>query len=509
MGIIIKQSIRSTIITYIGIAIGTLNVLWLYPKYFTPEQIGILRLLQDIPFLLSLFVRLGASNIIDRYFTYYRDDEKKHNGFLFIIIFYPLLSYIIFVSGFFLFQDYWKSLFAEKSILFTSYMVFIVPLTFFMMYLDIFEAYLRAHFQTFFSNFLKEVLIRIFISMTIIAFALKFLNFDSTILFYTLSYGTLLIIMILFIRNQKILFIKPDFSFFKNNKTKEILNYLLYIIPGAAGGIIAQKIDTLMIGAISGKNANEGLENVAIYSLAYFIGSVIEVPKKAITQISLPLLAIAFKENNTETINQLYKKNSLIQFLSGVFIFGLIWLNVDDLFLFVPNAEVYKAGKYVILLIGISKLFDMSTSINNEMIQFSKYFRFNLVAIILLGIVTIIMNLIFIPLYSIMGAALALVLTLFVFNIIKTIFIHFKMGIIPFSNKMIPALVLACTTLLIPFLLPYNSSNWQMAMYIIPFKSILFASVFIFIVRFFKISPELNTLMDNTIAYIRDYLKKI
>ena len=87
MGIIIKQSIRSTIITYLGIAIGTVNVLWLYPKYFTPEQIGILRLLQDIPFLLSLFVRLGASNIIDRYFSYYRDDEKKHNGFLFIILF--------------------------------------------------------------------------------------------------------------------------------------------------------------------------------------------------------------------------------------------------------------------------------------------------------------------------------------------------------------------------------------------------------------------------------------
>jgi O-antigen/teichoic acid export membrane protein len=505
---IIKQSIRSTIITYIGIAIGTLNVLWLYPKYFTPEQIGILRLLQDIPFLLSLFVRLGASNIIDRYFSYYRDDNKKHNGFLFIIIFYPLLSYIIFVAGFFLFQDYWKSLFAEKSVLFTSYIVFIVPLTFFMMYLDIFEAYLRAHFQTFFSNFLKEVILRIFISITIICFALKLLDFNSTILFYSLSYGALLVIMILFVRNQKILFIKPDFSFFKNSKTKEILNYLLYIIPGAAGGIIAQKIDTLMIGAISGKNANEGLENVAIYSIAYFIGSVIEVPRKSITQISLPLLANAFKEDDTQAISVLYKKNSLIQFLSGVFIFGLIWLNVDDLFLFIPNAEVYKSGKYVILLIGVSKLFDMSTSINNEMIQFSKYFRFNLIAIILLGIVTIIMNLIFIPLYSIIGAALALVLTLFIFNIIKTVFIYLKMGLIPFSIKMIPALILAWSILITPFIFPLNCSNWQNALFIIPIKSVLFCIIFIFIVRFFKISAELNGLIDLAITYVRSRIKK-
>lgn len=508
MGIIIKQSIRSTIITYLGIAIGTINVLWLYPKYFTPEQIGILRLLQDIPFLISLFVRLGASNIIDRYFSYYRDDEKKHNGFLFIILFYPLLSYLIFLSGFFLFQDYWHSLFAEKSVLFTVYMIFIVPMTFFMMYADIFEAYLRAYFQTFFSNLLKEVILRIFITITIIGFALKLFDFDSTILFYCLSYGALLVIMILYIRKQKILFLKPDFSFFKNDKTKEIISYLLYIIPGAAGGIIAQKIDTLMIGSISGKTANEGLENVAVYSIAYFIGSVIEVPRKSISQISIPLLANAFKENDQEAIKILYKKNSLIQFLSGVCIFGLIWLNVDDLFLFIPNAEVYKSGKYVILLIGISKLFDMSTSINNEMIQFSKYFRFNLIAIILLGVVTIIMNLIFIPLYSIIGAALALVLTLFIFNIIKTIFIYRKMGLMPFSKEMIPVLMLACGSILIPFILPFSCSSWDQALFVIPIKSFLFCLIFISIVRFFKISAEMNALIDIAFNYVRTRIKK-
>ncbi len=508
MGIIIKQSIRSTIITYLGIAIGTINVLWLYPKYFTPEQIGILRLLQDIPFLLSLFVRLGASNIIDRYFSYYRNDEKKHNGFLFIILLYPLLSYLIFLFGFFLFQDYWHSLFAEKSALFTTYMIFIVPMTFFMMYADIFEAYLRAYYQTFFSSLLKEVILRIFITIVIIGFALKLLDFNSTILFYSLSYGALLIIMILYIRNQKILFLKPDFAFFKNKKTKEIISYLLYIIPGAAGGIIAQKIDTLMIGAISGKNANEGLENVAVYSLAYFIGSVIEVPRKSITQISLPLLANAFKENDQDAIKVLYKKNSLIQFLSGVCIFGLIWLNVDDLFLFIPNADVYRSGKFVILLIGISKLFDMSTSINNELIQFSKHFRFNLIAIILLGVVTVIMNFIFIPLYSIIGAALALVLTLLVFNIIKTIFIYYKMGMMPFSKEMVPALILACGTLIIPFVLPFTSANWKYALLIIPIKSILFCMVFLFIVRFFKMSPEMNSLIDGAFRYVRTRIKK-
>ncbi|ABG60018.1 oligosaccharide flippase family protein [Cytophaga hutchinsonii] len=508
MGIIIKQSIRSTIITYLGIAIGTVNVLWLYPKYFTPEQIGILRLLQDIPFLLSLFVRLGASNIIDRYFSYYRNDEMQHNGFLFIILLYPLLGYLIFLSGFFLFQEYWQSLYTEKSALFTGYMIFIVPLTFFMMYADIFEAYLRAYYQTFFSNFLKEVVLRIFVTVIVIGFAVKLLNFNSTILFYSLAYGALLLIMVLYIRKQKILFLTPNAAFFKNEKTKEIISFLLYIIPGAAGGIIAQKIDTLMIGAISGKNANEGLENVAVYSLAYFIGSVIEVPRKAITQISLPLLAKAFKENDQDAINVLYKKNSLIQFLSGVFIFGLIWLNVDDLFLFIPNSDVYRSGKYVILLIGVSKLFDMSTSINNEMIQFSQYFRFNLIAVILLGVVTIIMNLIFIPLYSIMGAALALVLTLFVYNIVKTIFIYSKMGMIPFSKEMIPALILACGILLVPLIIPFTCSSWQYALFIIPIKSLLFGLLFIFIVRLFKMSPEMNSLMDGALDYVRTCLKK-
>jgi O-antigen/teichoic acid export membrane protein len=385
-------------------------------------------------------------------------------------------------------------------------MIFIVPLTFFMMYSDIFEAYLRAYYRTFFTNFLKEVVLRVLMSIVVIGFAFKWLNFDNMVLFYSLTYGVVLIIVVLYLKNHKILFLKPDFSFFKKDITKEIVKYLLYIIPGAAGSIIAQKIDTLTLGAISGKNANEGLENVAIYSLAYFIGSVIEVPRRSISQISIPLLANAFKENNIEAIKSLYVKNSLIQFISGVFIFGLIWINVDDLFLFIPHAEIYKAGKYVILLIGISKLFDMATSINNEIIQFSKYFRFNLIAIILLGLITVIMNLIFIPLYAILGAALALVLTLFAFNIIKTIFIWHKMRILPFSKEMIPISIVAVIAILIPFVTPMKSNNWVSALIYIPLKSILFSGFFLIIIRIFRISTDINVLIDNFLSKIRSYL---
>ncbi|MFN5929976.1 MAG: hypothetical protein ACK42F_00200, partial [Sphingobacteriales bacterium] len=72
MGIVRKQSILSSIFTYIGFAIGAVNILFLFPKYFTPEEVGLTRILLDVALLFSTICSLGAVPLILKFYPFYK-----------------------------------------------------------------------------------------------------------------------------------------------------------------------------------------------------------------------------------------------------------------------------------------------------------------------------------------------------------------------------------------------------------------------------------------------------
>jgi O-antigen/teichoic acid export membrane protein len=513
MGIVIKQSIRTTLISYIGVIIGTFNVLWLYPKFLEPENIGIIRLLQDIPTILALFVQVGAFNLTDRFFNEFKNKEKGHNGFLSFITLYPLIGYSIFLISYFVFHDFWISIYATKSGLFTEYLIYILPLTFLMIYTSLLESYLRIHMDLVFSSFLREVVVRIFYSSFVLLYALKLIHFDILILLITIGYGISLFLLLGYAKRLNILIFTRKIQLPYKGILSKMFSYAFFVVSGTAGSILAHKIDTIMLGAISGTEKNEGLINIAVYSLAYYIGSVIEIPRKSLSQIAIPLLSKAYTTHNEAEVAPLYKKFSLIQLISGVFIFSLIWINVDYLFNFVPNATLYRTGKFIILIIGIAKISDMITSINGEIILFSKHYKFNLVAVLFMAVCTITTSLLLIPKYKIMGAAIALAITIVLFNIIKTYYIWKKMKLSPFTASMIPLLLFLAVIILISYLLPYWESTLFESFIQIILRSTIITIVFYIMIRKLKISEDLNAVIDVNLVKIADssgmfFLKK-
>ncbi|HVD98335.1 MAG TPA: oligosaccharide flippase family protein [Cytophagaceae bacterium] len=502
MGIVVKQSIKSTLVSYTGVLLGAFNVLWLYPKFLAPENIGLIRLLQDIPTLLAMFVQLGAFSIIDRYFHHFKDDPQERKSFLTVISLYPLAGYTLFVLSFFLFRSFWENIYASNSQLLVEHMIYLLPITFFMMYTSLMESLIRTNLNVVFAGFLREILIRALYTTFIFLYALKAVSFEQLIFLIATSYAICLVLLYIYAKRLDLLAFTLKLKLPPKEKLREIGMYVAFFIPGTAGSIIAHKIDTLMLGAISGTTQNEGLVNVAIYSLGYFIGSVVEIPRKSISQISIPILSKSFAENDLKTISTLYKKNSQIQLVTGIYIFSMIWINVDDLFVFIPQSEIYRSGKYVILFIGLSKLFDMATSINGEIIQFSNHYKFNVVAIGSLSAITAISCLIFIPIYKITGAAVALTLTIFLFNFIKTYFIWHKMKLSPFSAQMIPVSILCMVTLILSSLINrpvhtvYEAFGW------ILFNCTLFTIIFYFMIRKLKLSEDINNLIDMVLQFV-------
>jgi O-antigen/teichoic acid export membrane protein len=96
MGIVHKEGLSSTIISYAGIAIGFVNIALLFPKYFEPQDLGLRSVLTEFSIILSQFAMLGFGTVANKYFPYFQTKEgSHHNGFLFLILGVPLIGFII------------------------------------------------------------------------------------------------------------------------------------------------------------------------------------------------------------------------------------------------------------------------------------------------------------------------------------------------------------------------------------------------------------------------------
>jgi O-antigen/teichoic acid export membrane protein len=196
---------------------------------------------------------------------------------------------------------------------------------------------------------------------------------------------------------------------------------------GAISITLVVKLDVLMLGALLNQ------AQVGIFTVAFFIGNVLEIPRKSVAAISTPLLSQAWKDNNLAYLQKIYQQSSINSLIVGGWFFLGIWLNIDSLFAYIPHSEVYKAGKYVVLVVAITRLIDMSMGLNSEIITQSRYYLFNFVSVALLLVMVIVFNLWFIPLYGIIGASVGSLLSILASNVVKFLFLYIKFGFQPFT----------------------------------------------------------------------------
>ena len=507
MGIIIKESIKSSIAAYVGIIIGVVNVILLYTKFLSPSQLGLTRVLQDTTLLIVSFAQLGTPFVIIKFYPQFKNKAQGDYGFLTLAVVYALSGFIMFSVLFFLFHSYFINLYASKSPLLLSYYYLIVPFVGGLILLNLFESYIIAHTKVFFPTLIREVLIKLFNMILIILFSLKFFSFSNYLLLSISIYFIGAIILIFYIKKLGILFIKPKLSIFKTLKFGSILNYGAFTILGGIGYMLATKIDVIMLPAY------RGLRKTAIYVIAIFIASLLEIPKRMLSKASVSTLNFAFKNNDTAQIEELYKKTSINLFLAGSFIVIIIWSNINDFFYIIPKGEIYAGGKIVLFIFLIGKLFDLLSGINNEIILYSKYYKYTILFILFLGMMTVVTNVIFIPKFGITGAALATFISVFIYMVVKIIFVYKKFNIHPFQKETFKMIFVLLIFLLAAIQLNYLSENFSLnnligidSGLIFHLSNIFIKSGILFILFLFTV-VKLN-ISDDFSLLIYKYIKK-
>lgn len=483
MGIIAKQTLRGSALTYAGIGIGFLTAGILFPKFLSKEEIGVLYLLLKYALLFSFFANLGFNAVTLKLFPFYRNPDNNHNNFFSLKIFVNLIGFSLFCCAYYFFKPYLIERNVEQSKLFVDYLYLLVPFVAIYMIFNALDTYNRVLYNAIQGTFLRDFVQRLIILVIIGIFIVGYLNFTGFLHAYVFALIVPIIGMLYFLAKKKEL----SFSFKGISLTKTQKNEMISV--GAFGlfsgiaPILVSTIDTLMV------NDYLGSEKTGVYATMIFFSTVIIAPSKALTRISTPIVADAWKENNLRKIDDIHKRSSINQVLFSALVFLGIWANMDNLFEIIPE---FEEGKYVVFYLGIASLANMSLGMNHIILSTSHHYKYQTVFVILLSVTVVVSNIIFIPMLGLNGAAIATLVSALLVNFLKWGFVYIKLKTQPFSLKTIVLISIIIVTYLAQDLLPKLHFIIDIAL-----RSTIITSVFIGACYFLKVSDDLNRQIEK------------
>ena len=485
MGIVQKQGLSITLISFIGVVIGAINTLFIFPNVLGSEKHGLVMLFLSIATIISQFAHLGIPNTLIRFFPFFKDRKK----FIYrLALQVPVMSVALLSLMFYLFGAELLSTYNLKSQLFWDYQEILIPLVGSLVFFEVLLSVSRSELKTVFPAVLRELGLRVFTLILLVLYFIDWIDFTVFIYAWLGMYSLNVFFLALYLFNLKFLKVELGFPLFPNaDLSKKMRRYGLVTLLTSSAAILVNRIDVLMLGHYI------NLENISYYTVAFFMASLIHIPARSILQIVKPLLAKAWAENDFEEIALLYKKTALNQMLIGILLFIGIWMNLDDLLLFV--SKEYSDIQMVFFYIGLAKLIDVSVGVNGAIISTSNKFKYDLYINLFLIIVTIVSNMIFIPIYGIEGAAMATALALLIHNTIKTIVVYKSFSILPFSSNSIKLILIGLVTYYILMLIPFTMIESTLLRIVV--RSLCITVLYMGATLLFTISVDVNNQIKN------------
>jgi O-antigen/teichoic acid export membrane protein len=484
-----KQAIISSIVIYIGVAFGVLNTyLFVTKGTFTPDQYAVTRLFNDVGQNFYILASLGIIPIVYKFYPYYKDNlEEKDIDLLSRAFVYAAIGFVLVSIGAYYFEPVVLRKFGARSKLFVDYYLYIIPYFIGLLLFSLLEGYAWALQKTVLPHFLKETAMRLYITLLAVLYLFEWIDFPRFMELFSLAYIIIAVILLAYlIRTGKF-----RFHFKASRVTKKFRKKMLSMQVLVFGGIIitsvGQTIDGLIIASLN------GLGDAAIYLLALYTSSLMQIPIRSIQSIATGVLVRLWKDKNMAEIKRIYYRSSINLLLLSLFIFGNIWLNIADGLELFKVQEIYKAGVPLVLIFGIIRLIDAGTGLNAQVIAASVYWRFEFISGVIMLALRIPLVYFFIKEYGIIGSVYGDLISLSVYNFIRFEFLRRKFDMQPFSIKTIYALLLGFAA----YFITYYLFKQQHEFIFLVLRSIVFSGIMIAGVLVLKLTPDAMQLIEN------------
>ncbi len=481
-----KQSIISSMVVYIGFAIGFFNT-WLFTREdgFTQAQYGLTGIFMAVANIMFSVASLGMPAYIHKFYPYYADNlpPRKNDQVTWAMLF-SLLGFALVIIGGILFKDLVIRKYGTNSPDLVKYYYYIFPFGMGLTLFAILEAYGWQLKKSVFTNFLREIQFRLLTTILIVlSFTGIIASFDLFIKIYSFTFLAIAFILLSYLVWTKHIFISFSVSRVSKKYFKKIIALISFVYGGSLVFTVSMVIDTIIIAAV----LPNGLALAGVYTLAQNIASLIQAPQRGIISSSVSALSQAWKNKDMKRINKIYHSSSINQLIFSVGMFALIWMNfTDGVFTFHLQAG-YIDARWVFFYIGLMRIIDMGTGVNSQIIGTSTFWKFDFFTGIILLSLTLPLNYMLTKQYGVTGPAVANLITFTLYNAIRYWFLIKKFNLQPFTVKTVYTILLGAFSFYCCYLL-FNQVGGFIGMFS---RSILFLLLFIAGTLVLKLSPDL------------------
>ncbi|HPJ78132.1 MAG: polysaccharide biosynthesis C-terminal domain-containing protein [Prolixibacteraceae bacterium] len=484
MGIIIRQSVRGAFWSYLGIVIGYINVGIIMPQFFDTAQIGLVQLFASVSLIFAQFGTLGFNSVVNRLFPHFRNQERKHNGFLFLAIATGLTGFLVTAAGFYVLRPWVVESNLERSPLVVDYLWLMVPLIFMRILFSLLDNYNKVLYDSVTGTFWLDFMHKVINLTLIVLYALGVVDFRFFFMGYVVSMSLPVVPVIAVLVRRGQFSLQPQLSFLTPGLRRETGRTMLFGFINGLAGVILLNVDKVFV------NQYLSLSDVGIFGVCALFATLIRVPYNSISRIATGIIAEAWKRDDRDHIREIYRKAATNQAIAGTLVFAGILVNLDNIFRILP--PVYGDGRMVMVIYSAGMLVNTVIALAGNITESSKYFGFNTLFLTLSIGIQALLSMWLIPRFGINGAALATSLTLIINSLLQAALQKVAFGIYGVTSRILLVFLAGFAAVAAGVLLP--------AMPLIPdilCRSGLVILIFTAMILLMKLSPELHELLRS------------
>lgn len=478
-----KQALWFTLINYFGVLIGTVSTLFIYPQ--DTELLGIVGFIDGFAQILYPIMVLGASTALLNFQPTLNDFlQRKLFSYSLISIFWMIV--LCALASFIVYQFNWVK---NREYLIYGFLIAVC-----LAYVDLFKRQATNLQKLAVPTFYEKVIPKITLPLAFIMFLYGNFAEVQSLSFYAASF----VLMLIAIGFYLFRYFKPARSLnftdlFAEIPKKQYYQYSLYAFCASLGSFFAFRIDSIMIPQFISNQANGD------FKIGVNLANALMIPATGVFALYSPQISQWLKQNDFSKLKIKYAEVAKNLFFIGFLMYGCVLLGMHDFFLLLPTAHTLIPLLPVLYILGANVVLNMATGFNTEIIAYSKYYRFNLIAILLLAVLNVGLNYYVLTQtnYGIIGVAWASFFAMLVFNVSKLIFIYKKFKLLPINQSYMKVIVFAMLMLAVVYYLPIVFK------YSFVFKCMLFVALFAAIVLWAKWVPHFNDSLNNLFKKIR------
>jgi O-antigen/teichoic acid export membrane protein len=240
------------------------------------------------------------------------------------------------------------------------------------------------------------------------------MNVTGAVLGFVIPTILIGLISLVFVRSDITL---PDRSLLQNEIFRDVLHFGFYVVLGNSIGFIYTHIDSLMIGYYLNET------EVGYYSIAIIFVQGITMIPSAVQRVTSPIIAKNYAKKEYQAIKNLLKKVISRIFLMSLGLSLFLAIFGKELILIIFESVFLPAyHPLLILLIGYT-IYSMFMSIGTFYASIG-HVQLSYKLALLSAIISIILNIIFIPPLGILGAAIATSISLVILTAVHFLIIR-------------------------------------------------------------------------------------